>query len=136
MKPSDVLESAANIILRDGWWQGSYFKIPPVTGGGDLAGLGFTESYKASEEEANRSAPCCQDGAISRAATGWAWPNGKAAFESCASAAQAAKWMRRYTEANFEERSPIAWNDAHGRTKEDVVAALRGAAEMAREAGE
>lgn len=85
MKPSETLESAANIILRDGWWQGSYFKIPPVT---------------------------------------------------VDTAAQAAKWMRRYTEVNFEERSPIAWNDAPERTKEDVVAALRGAAEMAREAGE
>jgi hypothetical protein len=121
VKASEVLDSAANIILRDGWNQDSYFKL-----GGD-------------EDESNKSGPCCQAGAISRAAFGYAWVNHGGVsykFELHEARRKADYYMARYLLHTRGESSPICWNDDPERTAEEVVAALRGAAELAREAGE
>lgn len=132
MKASEVLESAANIILRDGWNQNAYFLNPDI----DASALTPVQC-NAAVDEANRSAPCCQEGAISRAVTGWAWYGGReTTFDQRHATRKATSWMERYVLANHSCRSPIAWNDLPTTTKDDVVAALRGAAEMARAAGE
>ena len=126
MKPSDVLDSAANIILRDGWTQGQYYEVP------DLVGASIEEAT-IRNEEANRSGPCCQAGAISRAVSGKAWTLGR--------------WVREHPEARTaharanhymmrQVSNPVRYNDTPGRTADEVVAALRGAAELARKAGE
>lgn len=130
MKASEVLESAANIILRDGWNQNAYFLNP------DISTL-TPDQCGAAVDEANQSAPCCQEGAICRAGTGWAFYGGKATtYDQRLAVRRATSWMERYVYANYQQRSPIAWNDLPSTTKEEVVAALRGAAEMARAAGE
>jgi hypothetical protein len=28
VKPSEILDTAADIVLRDGWWQGAYYRKP------------------------------------------------------------------------------------------------------------
>lgn len=125
------MESAAKVIERDGWHQRSYYKIDdPLRAGGSPA--------------ENRSAPCCQAGAISRATWGVAWLERGAGFRT---PEEQQRWTAMYAAEGYtikvvstmtagRVKSPIAWNDEADRTKEDVVAMLRTAAEKAREAGE
>lgn len=141
MKPSEILDNAANILLRDGWHQGMYYEEVNYTGG-------TAEDYQAASKAANQTAPCCQAGAITRAAFGYAWvgfpkPNELATLhdrrERDAAVAKANGYMRDlvFSLGEGEEyTSTVAWNDAPGRTKDEVVAALRAAAERARAAGE
>lgn len=119
MKPSEVLDSAANIILRDGWYQGNFYEPPPAVDG-----------LAAADDEANRSAPCCQDGALQRAIWGVAYVGGHWWIDPTPQA-QAYKQARAYMEQVVGDNS-IDWNDHPDRTKEEVVAALRQAAENAR----
>lgn len=126
MKPSEILDSAANILLRDGWWQGSFYK---------------NAENPDDDPEANKSAPCCQDGAIRRALFGLAYqPYRFIAEEEPLFLAQrrADYFMTQSVKAldPLHEPNPILWNDTPGRTREEVVEAFRGAAELAREAGE
>lgn len=135
MKPSEILDSAANIILRDGWAQGAYFK--------EEACFGIH-----AQQTANKTAPCCQDGAISRATWGWAWMGGNPNVhrertpETTRARARANRFMKEYirstgwTDDSYVGVSAIAWNDHPGRTREEVVEAFRRAADLAREAGE
>lgn len=131
MKPSEILDKAADILDRDGWMQGAYFKEPP------LLPLGTPEAeMRAESVKANREAPCCQAGAICRAATGYAWArNLGAAIGGLALVAQADDYMSRYVLREFGWPSTIVWNDREGRSKLEVQAALRGAAADARADG-
>lgn len=131
MKPSEILDKAADIIVRDGWWQGAYYKEPSTD-------LPAGEIWRWADDEARRTAPCCQAGAISRAAFGVAWADTLAQVDHVQGGAysRADGYMRRYAHKTFGDTSPIAWNDEPERTAEEVVEALRGAAELAREAGE
>lgn len=123
MKPSDVLDKAAEIIIRDGWYQGEYFETP---------------DDPADRDQANRTAPCCQAGAISRAAHGVAWLIGWDAVDRAESHARyrAERYMRDYIRARYGTRSSVEWNDTVARDADEVVTALRGAAEEARRAGQ
>lgn len=123
LKPSEVLDNAANIILRDGWHASDYYKAP-------------LDCTPEEDRELAKTAPCCQAGAIVRATTGSAWSAGPTPPEVAALQAGADEYMRKYILRVHGVRRPIAWNDQAGRTKEEVVAALRGAAEDARRAGE
>lgn len=129
VKPSEILESAAKVIERDGWHQGSYFKRSNEE---DL--------FAPAAPGENESAPCCQAGAISRAVFGVAWAGPQRLVEPLQlGAVVTAMDYARQTVSGItdgREGSPIAWNDEADRTKEDVVAMLRTAAEKAREAGE
>src|SRR5688500_1996049 len=121
MKPSEVLDAAANIVIRDGWNQGTYYR---------------TENPEWNEEEA-KSAPCCQAGAVNRAALGYAWgPMGAIDQRGLEARDKADSYMREYVSSELGQGSPIAWNDCPTTTADDVIAALRGAAARAREAGE
>ncbi|MFF5973693.1 hypothetical protein ACFY7C_19410 [Streptomyces sp. NPDC012769] len=125
MKPSEILDAAANIVLRDGWHQGAYFSVEPD----DPADI---------DADKNRTAPCCQAGAICRAAFGVAWMSvhtdtptpGVTAYLTATS------YMDRYVRRVHRQSSSIYWNDLPTTTKDDIVNALRGAADDAREAGE
>ncbi len=121
MKPSEILDQAANTLLRDGWYQGEYYKDDGTSA-------------------ANRSGPCCQEGAISRAAFGYAYVDYLNSVRDQSEALRkaqddASRYMRNFV-CQDGHRSSIDFNDAPGRTREEVVNALRGAAAYARLAGE
>ncbi len=118
MKPSEILDSAANIILRDGWHQGDFYKIPNP----------YTNAEE--EEEANRTGPCCQDGALQRAVWGRAWHSGRHCKPEFPAYWEAREYMDRHL-----GQDPIYWNDHLASTREEVVEALRSAAELARSEG-
>ncbi|WP_432112824.1 DUF6197 family protein [Streptomyces sp. S1] len=125
MKPSEILDAAANIILRDGWHQGTYFAFEP-------------HDPREVCEEKNRTAPCCQAGAISRAAFGVALREGglKEATDARVLAfSRASHYMLWHVQQTYNV-TPIEWNDRPTTTKDDIVTALRGAADDARRAGE
>ena len=135
MLPSEILDNAANILLRDGWWQGTYYKEPDLV-------VDTDEDMLAISRTADQTAPCCQEGAINRAAIGYAWFSSErrrtASQEDTRARDEAVRWMRRYVEEQSAGtwRSPVAWNDESDRTVDEVVEALRGAAELARNHGE
>jgi hypothetical protein len=127
LKPSEILDKAAKIIIYDGWHREGYYKEPE---GGEAA----------DDEEANRSAPCCQAGAISRAAFGVAWlahhgfvPPELVAAHDMATKFVAAEVMAR---TDGRHRLAVSWNDEEGRMKIDIIVMLRSAAERARAAGD
>lgn len=127
MKASEALDKAADILLRDGWYQGQFFRYL----------RGDSNPMIAPE---NKTAPCCQDGAINRAVYGLAFPSMQALGreETVAEAKlvkAAATYMGKYVYAHHGQTSAIHWNDQAGRKKKEVVAALRGAAELARAEG-
>lgn len=123
VKPSEALDKAVEIIERDGWNQGEYYRTPrPV------------EDYEENtrlDEEAKRSAPCCQRGAIIRALTGTWKTITEMSHADAETVLRAHGYCRQLTGYH-----PIEWNDAPDRTKEEVVDMLKRAAELAREAGE
>lgn len=129
MKPSEILDKAAEIIERDGWIQGKYYQ---------------TDRHNPkSDQAANEHGPCCQAGAISRAAYGTAWASYAERAdnrEAQEASSRADRYMRLYLvregKAVGEHASPIEWNDRPNRTADEVTAALRGAAEMARTNGD
>jgi hypothetical protein len=130
-KPSEILDSAAEIIERDGWYQGKYFKYDDESPKLDVA------------KEENRTAPCCQAGAISRAVWGVAWRvrnsfPAEGDVERWEAHQKAEDYTRRMTRTltDHVEGSPIAYNDHPDRTARDVTDMLRGAAALARAAGE
>lgn len=132
MKPSEILDTAANIIIRDGWNQGVYYKTVSYSPNDD--------AYPDLDDEANRTAPCCQAGAISRAIFGKAWtsfsthPDPSSAWTVKASADN---YANRYIRLRHKGvKGAIEFNDLPTTTADDVVAALRGAAQLAREGGE
>ncbi|MER5966676.1 tRNA(His) guanylyltransferase Thg1 family protein [Streptomyces sp. NPDC002057] len=101
----------------------------------EISGSVFAYTHQA---EKNRTAPCCQAGAISRAAFGVAWRDSgiaTAADSQVLAFGKAGHYMLRYVQQTSDATS-IEWNDRPERTASDVVAALRGAADDAREAGE
>lgn len=123
MKPSEALDKAVEIINRDGWIQGEYYRTPrPVQD--------HEESVRL-DEEAKRSAPCCQRGAVIRALTGTWKSINEMSDPDEKTMLRAHGYCRQLT-----NNHPIEWNDAEGRTKEEVVDMLKRAAELAREAGE
>lgn len=122
MKPSEVLDTAANIIVRDGWYQGAYYKEAE-------------EATVADDLRAAGTAPCCQAGAIGRAVSGVAWypyTPSTSLTEEQVLMEDAERFMIRYVRTTFGVSSPIDWNDQPGTTAGQVVEALRGAARMAR----
>lgn len=127
MKASEALDKAADILLRDGWHQGHFFKYKPG-------------SVSPMTDPENKTAPCCQDGAIARAIWGYAFVShlalGREETVAEANLARSAQgFMSKYVYAHHGQTSPIHWNDQVGRKKKEVVAALRGAAELARAEG-
>lgn len=131
MKASEVLDKAADIVVRDGWIQGQYYREA------DLVGVGDDDGYLERDAEAKKSAPCCQAGAVCRALFGVAWrPYGMGDYNAQLARGRAEFFMQRYVKDVFGADSAIEWNDRATTTAEDVTAALRGAAELAREAGE
>lgn len=147
MLPSEILDNAANIILRDGWWQGTYYKEVDYDEAISAAPEGESESaaLRKASEVAEKTAPCCQEGAINRAACGYAWLSSERRLttprEDVKARDEAVRWMRQYLNATesldgAEVRSAVSWNDHPDTTAEKVVAALRAAAELARNGGE
>jgi hypothetical protein len=123
MKPSEALDKAAEIIERDGWTQGVYYLEPAPTGD-------YEENIRR-DEEARRSAPCCQRGAIVRALAG-TW---KALFALSKGERDTVRTAHGFCR-EVTGGHPVEWNDAPGRTKEEVIDMLKSAASLARKAGE
>lgn len=124
MKPSEALDKAVEVIERDGWTQNVYYLEPQLT-------LDDYEENIRRDEEAKRSAPCCQQGAIVRALTGtWKSINEMSKPDREIIRATSA-YCRQLTDAH-----PIEWNDAEGRTKEEVVEMLKAAQALAEADGE
>lgn len=133
-KPSEALDAAADIIFRDGWVQGMYYREPQYVPRQTLA------ESRGAAEKAKRTAPCCQEGAINRAIYGLAWVNSIDRRQLPDTITQISDGARRYMHEHIRETfgaaSPIDWNDRTGRTAEEVVQALRDAAVLARSRGE
>jgi hypothetical protein len=103
MTTREVLLAAADHIERFGWQQ-RYFGTP--------------------------GKPCCLLGAISVAAGNRA--GGHAVNSSSADAERAAdRRIMQYLRSTHRAIDLVTWNDSPGRTAEEVIAALRGAAEEA-----
>lgn len=136
MKPSEVLDKAADIIERDGWIQGAYYR--EVDRGADLS------TWNLDDDDANRTAPCCQAGGVARAVCGWAWPGGhgggkrRRTPEGSVLIHKATGYMNRYVAAltGDDAMTGVSYNDAPGRTAGEMTTALRAAAGQARAAGE
>ena len=135
VKASELLDKAAQIVETDGWYQGEFYR--PVKYEGE-----FETEYQEKDEAARKSAPCCQSGAISRAATGFAWLSFRERREFPENVIQAGRraegFMNEYVQEvlRFGAGSAVSWNDQPERTADEVAAALRGAAGMARAAGD
>jgi hypothetical protein len=123
VKPSEALDKAVEVIERDGWIQGAYYREPPV----DLPHA----EYVTAEAEGRKSAPCCQRGAIVRAVTG-TWRSLSVLPEVDRDTIRGAHGYCRQVAG----KHPIEWNDDPGRTKEEVVEMLKSAAGLARNNGE
>lgn len=127
MLPSEILDRAADIIVRDGWIQGSYYRPAEYDYEFD------DEVNRQRDIKAAATAPCCQAGAIARAAHGVAWqPTPFPALTLIEARVKAEGYMQLHLGVT----SAICWNDEAGRTAEEVVEALRCAAALARREGE
>ena len=108
MKISETLDKAADHIVVNGWWQSYYWP---------------TTSHILGEPPYVDGDPCCALGAIS--------------------VVEEVRPTRVTTDAmhflggtlGMSGVAVADWNDAPGRTKDEVLAALRGAAERARVLG-
>ena len=109
MKISKVLSKAADHIEKHGWYQGYYWPSPT--------------DYKWREPSYTEGDPCCALGAI-------------AVVEGRDPVHEETAAMEFLAEHIGETTAGVAdWNDAGSRTKDEVLAALRGAAERARVLG-
>ena len=110
----DVLEGAAVLLERDGWLQGRTFQTD-VFADGSYVVVG--RDVLGAIREAAFEVPALE-----------VWDDQRVAFEL-------AEWRLAeflgLAKSRFELRTSdfFDWNDADGRTAEDVVAALRGAAQ-------
>ncbi len=96
MKPSTILDKAADLIMKKGWCQRELHK----------AGDGYCIEGAVREIDAN-------------------------GFQ------KVIKFIENATgEIGWYERIPHVWNDVDGRTKRQVIAALRKAAKNARKVGQ
>jgi hypothetical protein len=105
---SETLYRAADHIEQNGWYQGYFWPIPRY----------------AAEAPYTAGDPCCAMGAI-------------AVVEDVDPVCQTPDAMRYLAEhLGYEFAARVAdWNDMPERTKDEVLAALRGAAERAERAG-
>lgn len=105
---ADVLDGAADIIERNGWWRQYY--------------------YDPGSQLPMRDCAVCARGAINLAA------NGKNPNRLSDVGQDALRALERYLGISGEYPHSVAdWNDKPGRTAEEVIAALRGAAAAERE---
>lgn len=110
MKTSEVLDKAADVIERNGWFQGGFIDL--------------------SAEKPKGEEPCCVLGALSIAEHGDPMKSGSGRVE----AVLIDRLDLDVDEA--DEDYPLGyWNDEPGRTAEEVVRELRAAAASEREAG-
>lgn len=110
---ADILDEAANVIERNGWIQGDYVnqrQIEDGKGPGDCA--------------------CCARGAINTAAGGSPYNDYLLVAIEASNAVET--WLTN-SGAIGETLSLVEWNDKDGRTADDVITALRGAAQAERE---
>lgn len=111
IETADVLDRAADIIERNGWWRKSYY---------DFGAVGSKPKCELA---------CCARGAINLAA------NGRTPDRLSNLGEDALHALERYLGISGEHPDSVAdWNDEPGRTVEEVIAALRGAAKAEREA--
>lgn len=108
MNTADILDKAADLIEERGWHQGDY--VGP-TGclcpyGAMYLAVGITPAGRGNTNDW----------------PGWTPDRGGPFLD-------AARWLARY----LRGRAVSVWNDAEGRTKEEVVSTLRAAAQAARE---
>lgn len=101
-----ILSDAIEILERDGWHQGGYYK------GDDIALV---------DDEAVRTAPVCAMGAINRAAFGEANEEN----QENARWHEASTRLSNVVESMTGHRVVPRWNDEKGRTKEDVLLAFK-----------
>ena len=105
--PAEVLDAAADRIERDGWYRGDFFADPPPFFNVDDIARILIATPK----------PCCVSGALI-AETGYYETSFDSAAETLLMQHLGLRWIDELPR----------WNDAPGRTKEEVVAALRAAA--------
>jgi len=105
-----ILDKAADVIERNGWYQGSYFN--------EVAG------------RAPADCPVCTYGAIHIAAFGEPTPVLETEESAMGEANRAVNVLRKYLGITSVG---AVWNDASDRTAEQVITALRGAAQAERE---
>ena len=111
--PAEVLDAAADRIERDGWHQGDFFAdLPSFFDESDIARV-----LKAKPQ------PCCVMGALIAEADG----------DMELAEDRAGRLLQLHLGLSYISYVP-RWNDEAGRTKGEVVAALRAAA--AKERGE
>lgn len=113
MTPEEILSGAIEVIERDGWFQGNIFQYPDALG---------PEEYV----EASKKAPVCSIGAIYRAAYGRCLEINftEAGEELCASVGVAMNKLKRTLGID----GIAHWNDDPARSKEDVILAMKQAA--------
>ena len=107
--PAEVLDAAADRIERDGWHQGDFFADQPSL-------PSFDESDIARVLKA-KPQPCCVMGALIAEADG----------DMELAEDRAGRLLELHLGLSYISQVP-QWNDEAGRTKEEVVAALRAAA--------
>ena len=115
--PEQVLSAAAEIIERDGWHQGDFHQPPRYD----------TDNYLEADAQAELHAPVCALGAINRATTGNAADSGAIDSEVHALNYQARCMLAAVVDAGTPYIIP-RWNDDPTRTAEDVLLALKRAA--------
>ncbi|MGW0682914.1 DUF6197 family protein [Streptomyces sp. NPDC002754] len=127
MDPKQVCAQAAEIIQRDGWYQGDFYDEPETTRRPDET----TEEYIARQAYedwlAETSAPVCAMGAIRRAVTGGSVMNLPVGSDRML-VLNAADLLAGSVGSLATRLDIPAWNDAPERSAEDVILALKRAA--------
>lgn len=110
---ADVLQGAADILRRNGWHQGDYFDRDQLDGG-----------------RGPDDCAVCLHGAINLAAAGN--PENDYHHNSVKATNTLVDWLWTSLDPDIYA-SLSAWNDADGRTADEVIAALEGAAAAERD---
>jgi hypothetical protein len=111
--PQELIAAGREIIERDGWHQGFYYRLPA------LDALRASCDYDA-ELAASERAPVCSEGALRRALTGRA--DRVLRDDSSAGLFQQARML---LEAAAGVNHVPNWNDDPSRTVEDVLLAFK-----------
>ncbi|PRH79362.1 hypothetical protein C6N75_09770 [Streptomyces solincola] len=122
MTPKDILLKAAEIIQRDGWHQGSLFKVPEFTTVRRLSGR------LAATHAAGRTAPVCAMGALCRATFGTAYADDIHVWPPALMDTYRDAVLALEREVSAPGNSVAHWNDQRERTAEDVILAFKRAA--------
>lgn len=126
--PKQICADAAEIIQRDGWYQGDFYPDPQTSWRADETDDEHSDRYLYEDWLADRTAPVCAMGAIRRAVTGGSVMDIMSGATDRQLVRQAADLLAGTIGPSTTALDVPRWNDARERTREDVILAFKQAA--------